>query len=343
MVKLITQYRVFIGSPGCLDDERQCFRRVLEKYTRIHSQPRDVAFQPVGWEDTIGGVGRPQALINEDIKQCDYAVFVLHDRWGSPTGSHYTSGFAEEWALAEELYTANKVRNIALFFKNVERRQLDDPGEQLRAVLAFKDKIEAGKRYLFRQYDAIENFSEALEVLLAQWLRDHEKPKTGMSSDLLIGSASAMVTASSSSAPGAPDFDFWITEAIKQGLAGIPDQNAALFCATKAIAAATSDIESARAQATAGVALFHLGKLDEAISAFTTVAERFPPSIDADLRYWQAQALFNKGVSLGALGRGIEEIAVYDDLLARFGTATELPLREAVAVAELHKRNLLKS
>ena len=38
-----------------------------------------------------------------------------------------------------------------------------------------------------------------------------------------------------------------------------------------------------------------------------------------------------------ALGRGKEEIAVYDDLLARFGTATELPLRERVAEALFNK------
>jgi len=71
-------------------------------------------FHPVGWEDTIGGVGRPQEQINEDLKHCDYAVFVLHDRWGSPTGSGHTSGTEEEWALAEELYKATKIRNITL-------------------------------------------------------------------------------------------------------------------------------------------------------------------------------------------------------------------------------------
>jgi hypothetical protein len=48
-------------------------------------------------------------------------------------------------------------------------------------------------------------------------------------------------------------------------------------------------------------------------------------------------ALFNKGVRLGALDRSAEEIAVYDDLLARFGTATELPLREQVANALFNK------
>src|SRR5947208_1405622 len=140
MPKLLTQYRVFICSPGGLDEERKRFRRILERYTAVHSEPRGVAFQPVGWEETVGGVGRPQELINDDLKQCDYAVFVLHDRWGSPTGSGHTSGTEEEWAIAEQLYRETKVRNIALFFKDIDARQLRDPGEQLKKVLEFKHR-----------------------------------------------------------------------------------------------------------------------------------------------------------------------------------------------------------
>ena len=46
----------------------------------------------------------------------------------------------------------------------------------------------------------------------------------------------------------------------------------------------------------------------------------------------------NRLVSKGAaLGRGDEAIAVYDDLIARFGTATELSLREPVANALFKK------
>jgi hypothetical protein len=164
--KLLTQYRVFIGSPGGLVEERECFRRKLERYTAVHCEPRGVAFHPVGWEDTLGSVGRPQKLINEDLRQCDYAVFILHDRWGSPPGSSYTSGTEEEWSLAEELYKANKIRNIALFFKQVDPRQMRDPGPQLGMVLAFKERIEAEKRYLFRQYETTDQFAEALEGLV---------------------------------------------------------------------------------------------------------------------------------------------------------------------------------
>ena len=86
MPKSLTQYRVFIASPSGLDEERKCFRRNLEKFTALHAEPVGVTFHPVGWEETVGGVGRPQELINEDLKECDYAVFVLHDRWGLPPG-----------------------------------------------------------------------------------------------------------------------------------------------------------------------------------------------------------------------------------------------------------------
>ena len=124
-------------------------------------------FHPVGWEDTIGGVGRPQGLINEDLRQCDYAVFVLHDKWGSPTGSGHTSATAEEWAIAEELYNANKIRDIALLFKDVDPGKLADPGDKLKPVLDFKKSIEDGRRYLFNTYATIEEFSDKLDGHLA--------------------------------------------------------------------------------------------------------------------------------------------------------------------------------
>jgi hypothetical protein len=117
MSRSITQYRVFIATPGGLDDERKVFRKTLEDYTASDAEPRGLTFHPVGWEDTLGGAGRPQELINEDLRQCDYAVFVWHDRWGSTAGNGTMVGTEEEWKLAEELYKTGQVRNIAVFFK----------------------------------------------------------------------------------------------------------------------------------------------------------------------------------------------------------------------------------
>ncbi len=339
MPRIVTQYRVFIGSPGGLDDERKTFRDKLGTFTATHSEPEGLLFHPVGWEETIGGVGRPQALINEDLKRCDFAVFVLHNRWGSPTGDAFTSGVEEEWSIAEELYNKKDIRNIALFFKAIDPAQLADPGKQLAGVLAFKQRIEEGKRYLFKQYESIDQFTEALDAYLAQWKRDHLRAPSGLS---LGPSGTDGAAKGGGMSTGAtivpPNFDYWIAEAGRSSsIDGPPDYNSALFCATKAIGAAQTDIEWARACNAKGIALASLDRPGDATAEFTAILDRFANSIDADRRCWQARALGNKGFTLGTLGRSEEAIAVYDDLLGRFGASPELPLREQVARALFNK------
>ncbi len=330
MPRSITQYRVFIGSPGGLEAERTCFREKLRKFSEMHDD--DVVFHPVGWEDTLPGAGRPQALINSDLEGCDYAVFVLHDRWGSATGSGHTSGTEEEFRLAEALH-GKKIRNIALFFKKVDPGRLRDPGEQLKPVLAFKKRIEDRKKYLFRHYVDIEQFAEVLEKLLIDWKKAHANAGSGLSiGELTTGQPR---TAPSPDSPRAPQFDYWIAEAFKLSDAG--NHGGALFCAEKALETAKTEEGWARTRNIWGISQFHLGRRDEALGAFSEIADRLRNSADPDRRVVLANALFNKGVALSMLGRREEEVAAYDDLLARFGAAAEPALREQVAKALFNK------
>lgn len=98
---------MFIASPGGLQPQRQLFRQTLERYNDEIAIMRRAMFMPVGWEDTLAGVGRPQELINEDLKKCDYFVLLLWDRWGSSTEAgpnpKHTSGTEEEFQLAMKL------------------------------------------------------------------------------------------------------------------------------------------------------------------------------------------------------------------------------------------------
>jgi hypothetical protein len=57
----------------------------------------------------------------------------------------------------------------------------------------------------------------------------------------------------------------------------------------------------------------------------------------AILTHTVAKALFNKGSKFGQLGRSEEELAVYADVVARFGVAPELLLREVVATTLFNK------
>ncbi len=340
MPKSLTQYRVFIGSPGGLEDERKGFRRALEDFTTHHGEPRGVTFHPVGWEDTLSGVGRPQALINQDLEQCDYAVFVLHDRWGTPTGPDHTSGTEEEFAVAERLYEAAKIRNIVLFFKEVGPAQLRDPGPQLRSVLAFKTRIQDGRKYLFKAYAGADELDRELQGQLSKWLRDHEGTGTGASLGglpTLIGPGTSASASPEPSPPLPPGFDYWIAEADRLMQAEIQDFAGALFCAEKAVDAAVFNREWVKATNTLGIAQARSNKLEEAIASFSAIAERHSVPGDAVSPGWVALALVNKGVALGQLDRGEAEIAVYDDVIARFGATPEPALREPVAKALFNK------
>lgn len=174
----ITSYKVFIASPGGLDQERREFYETLVKHNQADALPRACMFDPVGWEITLGGVGRPQEKINEELRHCDFFVLVLWDRWGSPTGSKegHTSGTAEEYSVAQACLADEKfpLQEMVVFFRAVEARQLSDPGQQLQTVLKFKKDLEESKTALFETFDTPESFGEKLRRHLAKWTREHE-------------------------------------------------------------------------------------------------------------------------------------------------------------------------
>jgi hypothetical protein len=60
-------------------------------------------------------------------------------------------------------------------------------------------------------------------------------------------------------------------------------------------------------------------------------------SADSQVKLMVAKAFVYRGMTLGQLGRGEEEIAVYDQVVTRYGEASEAALRERVAGALFNK------
>ena len=83
---------VFLASPGDLDAERKAARHAVERVNKNVAKHLGWHVDLVGWEDTLPGHGRPQALINRDVDSCDLFIGVLWQRWGQETGK-YSSGF----------------------------------------------------------------------------------------------------------------------------------------------------------------------------------------------------------------------------------------------------------
>lgn len=179
MANTLTAFRVFIASPSGLERERRAFRATLREYNEAEAIPRGFIFLPVGWEDTLGGVGRPQSLINEEVRACDFFVQVLWNRWGSPTDpgpSTKRSGTEEEFQVALECLADESMpmRQLVLMFKAVPLEQLADPGPQLREVLDFRAALETEKKHLFETFDSQDRFRLLLRRQLAHWLRRAE-------------------------------------------------------------------------------------------------------------------------------------------------------------------------
>ena len=96
-------------------------------------------FEPVGWEDTLGGIGRPQEIINEDLRSCDYFLMLLWDGWGTnPQKSQkkYRSSTEEEFSVATQCFIdeAYPMRQVVILFKAVDARRLSDPGETAKSA-----------------------------------------------------------------------------------------------------------------------------------------------------------------------------------------------------------------
>ena len=179
----ITCFKVFIASPGGLAEERKAFRDEIQEYNEAEAIPRSFIFRPIGWEDTLGAVGRPQTIINEDVRASDYFILLLWNRWGSPPdvkSSHFSSGTEEEYHVAMECYNSDEfpMRQLVLMFKAVDPAQLNDPGQQLQRVLDFRKDIESNKTHLFDSFDTTDIFSKLLRRHLAAWLREEEQGET---------------------------------------------------------------------------------------------------------------------------------------------------------------------
>ncbi len=320
----VTKLRVFVASPGRLDSFRENFNKTMAEYNRLEALPLDVLFEPVGWEVTIGGHTRAQAAINKELRTCDYAVFMVRDRWGSQSDAagNYASGFEEEWAIAQEMLDANQMLNIAVCFFPVPENQSNDPGDQFKKVISFRQTLVDGKKEFFKSFKNDQEFEPWLRGYLAAWRRQNEKLDTTSADDTKISRAEA--------APPSPPLESGhasATEtALMQQLNQLADKEewAALRAFTiTAEALLVEPVNQAFALHLRGYAFGQLNQSTEAIAVYDDLLARFGAATELPLREPVAKALINKGFRLGQLDKSTEAIAVYDDLLARFGAATE--------------------
>lgn len=151
--------KVFLASPGDLAEERKAAKAIVDDFNSQLADALGYQVELVGWEDTLLGVGRPQAIINRDLDGCDLFVGMLWKRWGTPPGTDpYTSGFEEEFNRSMTRNATEGRPEINLLLKDLDAASLADPGDHLKKVIAFKDQLFAEKKLLAGMFADVRDF-----------------------------------------------------------------------------------------------------------------------------------------------------------------------------------------
>jgi len=165
-VKLL---KIFLASPGDVKLERDKAREEILGLRSL-AQKHGFDLQPLGWEtDVAPNAGRPQALINPLVRECDLFIGILWRRFGMPSGEA-ESGTLEEFNLARERFVKEGAPHIMLYFREVHPDFLNDPGPQLQKILDFKKQIDEGHLALYANYRDEEHFATLLRKHLTEWL-----------------------------------------------------------------------------------------------------------------------------------------------------------------------------
>ena len=149
--------RAFLASPGDLQDERRAIRDVVVEFNESWADELGYQIELLGWEETVAGYGRPQHLINQEVDQCDLFIGIIWRRWGTPPSKdgEFTSGFHEEFERAMARRERSDSPEISLFFKIISDDFMEDPGDDLKRVLEFRDQIISEKKILFQKFRTV--------------------------------------------------------------------------------------------------------------------------------------------------------------------------------------------
>lgn len=153
--------RVFLASPGDLNDERRLVKEAADEINRRTAPHLGYRVELLGWEDTLPGAGRPQSLINQELDRCELFVGMIWKKWGTPpaTRGPYSSGFEEEFERALLRLKDTGKPEIAMYFRDIGSEltvgtgeDLTKIGEDLNKVKELKKRLERGKSVYYKDF-----------------------------------------------------------------------------------------------------------------------------------------------------------------------------------------------
>jgi hypothetical protein len=170
-----TVYRVLIGSPSDVKEEREMARDTVYQWNDRNSKSMRAVLLPVLWETHSTprlGKGRAQTVLNEQIVEpSQILVVIFWHRLGTPT-DEWESGTVEEI----ERFLSKQKPVLAYFCDRPVPQDIDQ--EEWRRFLEFKKKIMA-EGGLVREFTTPKDLADALRDHLTATVRELLGPTPG--------------------------------------------------------------------------------------------------------------------------------------------------------------------
>ena len=151
MPEIITNYRLFLASPGDVANERDIVKKVISEFNEQYVRELKSTISLLTWENnTHPAFGNyPQSVISQQIGEYDIFVGILWSKFGTPTPS-YGSGTEEEFNLAFDKFKSNPNEVQIMIYFNQDGVPINDIDvEQIGKIKSFKHKLSPLGGYYF--------------------------------------------------------------------------------------------------------------------------------------------------------------------------------------------------
>ncbi len=176
--------RIFVGSPGDVDGEREQLNKVVQELNTTLAAlvpERGLVLELIRWEThTRPGLGAdPQDVVNRQLNMADVDVFIgiMWRRFGTPT-ERSGSGTEEEFRIASESWRRNrKPQEVLFYFCQAPSAPpaTEDEAQQQLAVTRFRQELT--REALVREYEEHSMFGDLVRPHLVQVISSILRPK----------------------------------------------------------------------------------------------------------------------------------------------------------------------
>src|SRR4051812_8712556 len=215
MAESVSKIRVFLASPGDVQEERDCLTRIVDLLNRGVAAEKRLVLELVRWETHAwpSAGNDVQEIISRQLGVPEIFIGIMWKRLGTPT-PRAESGTVEEFELALEAWRSNRVAEIMFYFKRDPFfPSSEEDLAQMSKVLRFRERLKI-TGLLFQDYLGIEAFERQAYDHLTQVLRTfkaHQQDRASIAG-VWEGGGTDVYTED-----GSPKLDMNITVDIKPG------------------------------------------------------------------------------------------------------------------------------